>query len=115
MRKHKPEQISGNIFIRPNYLEHIGDVVHGHKHNFDHTTFLFTGKAHVKAVLPNGSIVEKDFTAPSHFLVKKDVEHEITALEPDTEFFCVYSHRDAQGRVTEENDGWGNMNTNSYI
>jgi hypothetical protein len=101
-----PEWISGNIYIRPNCLPRVGDKVNGHKHNFDHTTIVFKGAVHVRAVTPDGRVIEQNFSAPSHFLVKKDVEHEITATEDDTVFWCVYSHRDAQGRVTQEFTGW---------
>ena len=74
------EWASGNIYIRPNIMRKKGAVVQGHKHNFDHTTIVFTGSVHVKGVLPDGRVIERDFQAPSHFLVLKDVEHEITAL-----------------------------------
>ncbi len=100
------EWISGNIFIRPNELTHKGASVNGHKHNFDHTTIVFKGAVHVKGTLPNGNVIERDFKAPAHFLVKADVEHEITALEDDTVFWCVYSHRDPQGEVSVDNTGW---------
>lgn len=83
-----------------------GEKIDGHAHNFDHTTIVFTGGVHVKATLPDGSIVERDFAAPAHFLVKKDVAHEITATEDNTTFWCVYSHRDPQGNVVQEYDGW---------
>lgn len=115
MTKKCPEWISGNIFIRPNYLDLIGDKINGHKHNFDHTTIVFQGSVHVIARLPNGNIIERDFKAPDHFLVKAEVEHEIVALEDNTIFWCVYSHRTAQGKITEENDGWGNMHTGAYL
>jgi hypothetical protein len=39
--------------------------------------------------------------------IYKDVCHEITAIEPETIFFCDYAHRDAQGRIVEKRDGWG--------
>ena len=100
------EWISGNIFIRANVLPKKDDGVHGHKHNFDHTAIVFTGSVHVRGVCPDGRIIEQDFTAPSHFLVLKNVEHEITALEDGTSFWCVYSHRNAQGDVVQENIGW---------
>ena len=106
MRRHSAEWISGNIFIRPNYLDEIGDRVDGHTHNFDHTTIIFQGAVHVKATLPDGTIQEGDFTSPAHFLVKANVEHEITATTPNTIFWCVYSHQDPQGRVTQEFSGW---------
>ena len=110
------EWASGNIYIRPTLLTKIGDAVQGHIHNFDHTTLVFSGGVHVKATGPNGEIIERDFYAPlagaelhamqGHFLVKKDWKHEITALVDGTVFWCVYSHRDPQGDVVQENNGW---------
>lgn len=100
------EWISGNIFIRTNPLPKAGNAVHGHKHNFDHTSIIFKGAVHVKAKLPNGTVVERDFYAPAHVLIRADVEHEITALVDDTEFWCVYSHRTPQGDVQLVYDGW---------
>ena len=100
------EWISGNVYIRPNRLEKVGDKVEGHKHNFDHTTIVFQGAVHVRAVLPDGTVREADFVSPAHFLVRKDVEHEISALQPLTVFWCVYSHQRAQASVSEENTGW---------
>lgn len=51
-------------------------------------------------------VAEKDFAAGSWCLIKADVEHAITALEDGSEFWCVYAHRDAQGRVTQQFTGW---------
>lgn len=101
-----PEWVSGNVFIRRNRLPRVGDGVDGHTHNFDHTTIVFTGAVHVKATHPDGRVVERDFAAPAHFLVRADVTHEICATLPDTEFWCVYSHRTPQGRITLDYDGW---------
>ena len=111
------EWISGNILIRPNALPVVGDKVDGHTHNFDHTTIVFKGRVNVKAwkALPDGAkgefLADRNFGGPDdisrHFLVKANVLHEITALEPNTEFWCVYSHRDPQGDVTQVNTGWG--------
>lgn len=104
------EWVSGNIFIRKSWIDKKGGFIPGHKHNFDHTTIVFRGSIHVKATLPDGSIIERDFVAPSHFLVKKDVTHLITALEDDSEFWCIYSHRNAQGEVIQVWDGWREAN-----
>ena len=99
------EWVSGNIYIRPN-RGLAGTVVAGHTHHFDHTTIVFAGAVHVKATTPDGQVLrERDFHAPAHFLVKAEVWHEISFLE-DGEFWCVYSHRTPQGRVTEDFDGW---------
>lgn len=100
------ERVSGNIFIRPNLLAKAGDVTHGHRHNFDHTTIVFTGAVHVKATLPDGTLLERDFVAPDSFLVKADVEHEITAIADNTIYWCVYAHRTSQGEVSVEHTGW---------
>lgn len=111
------EIISGNIFIRPVKLLNKGDFVQGHKHNFDHTTIVFKGSILIKQ--NNGK--EQNFYSPgnpnkqsddsSHALICKDTEHLITALEDNTIFWCVYSHRTPQGEVSLENTGWLN---NSY-
>jgi hypothetical protein len=100
------EWVSGNVFIRSQGPLKKGTSVAGHKHNFDHTTIVFKGSVHVRGVLPNGNVIERDFAAPAHFLVKADVEHQITALESDTIYWCVYSHRTPQGVVVQEYTGW---------
>ena len=100
------EWVSGNIFIRPNPLPRAGDKIDGHRHNFDHTTIVFRGAVHVKATLPNGAVIERDFRAPAHCLIRADVTHEIVALEDNTEFWCVYAHRTPQGEVSERYTGW---------
>lgn len=109
------EWVSGNIFIRPNVLPKKGDKTQGHKHSFDHTTIVFSGSVHVRGVCPDGRIIEQDFHAPSHFLVLKDVEHEITALVDGTTYWCFYSHRDPQGNVVQENIGWLSEKMRHYV
>lgn len=105
-----PEWICGNIFIRPNILRQKGDKVHGHKHKFDHMTLVRSGAIHVRAVLETGVVIEREFSADdmyhAHVLIRAGVEHEITALVDNTEFWCIYSHRDPQGRVTQTYTGW---------
>jgi hypothetical protein len=105
------------IFCRPNYLNK-GQVCGNHAHNFDHVTLVMSGSVHVKMKNPDGTEVEKDFHAPNSsliktdginecwFLVKAESLHEIFALEDNTVFFCLYSHRDAQGRIVWQADGW---------
>lgn len=98
---------SGNIFIRPamNFVK-AGEVMSGHKHNFDHTTIIFSGAVHVRATSPNGVVEEAEFIAPAHFLVRAEVMHEITAIRDDTTIWCVYSHRTPQGEVVQQYNGF---------
>jgi hypothetical protein len=116
------EYVSGNIFVRPNFLEKTGDNISGHEHNFDHTSFVTRGSIHVvkwrKLYNDNGArmvrdgqpawlqVEAKDFSAGSHFLVKAEERHEITALEDNSEFACIYSHRTPQGDVVQAYSGW---------
>lgn len=100
------EWVSGNIFIRPNPLPRKGDAVQGHTHNFDHTTIIFKGAVRIEAEGPNGETIVKDFVAPAHALVRADWKHKLTALEDDSVFWCVFSHRTPQGDVVQTYDGW---------
>lgn len=101
------EFVSGNIFVRPNALLPKGYVIQGHKHTFDHTTIVFMGSINVKILDENGIVInEKVFKAPSHCLIKAGVEHEITSLEDDTTYWCVFSIRNSDGEVVREFDGW---------
>lgn len=77
------EQICGNIFLRPNEMDNIGDLVEGHHHHFDHTTFIVSGAFHVKAKSASGVVREKDFQAGEFFLVRANTDHEITAIKSD--------------------------------
>lgn len=112
------EWVSGNIFIRPSQMMAAGDVVKGHKHNFDHTTIVFSGAVRIKATLLDGSVIEREFRSPrpdnhlpSHALIRAGVEHEITAIEDGTIFWCVYAHRDPQGQVWQQYTGWSEAYT----
>ncbi len=101
-----PEWVSGNVYIRPNRLEKAGQKVEGHKHNFDHTTIFFRGSFRVKKISADGTEQEREFEAGTHCLIQAGVVHEITALEDDSEFWCIYSHRTPQGRIVQEFTGW---------
>lgn len=110
----RPEFFCGNIFIRPNYLAKKGVLVGDHTHNFDHTTFVTKGSVHVKAKHPDGTVIERQYKAGEWFLVKAEVRHEIMALENDTAFACIYSHRNAQGEIVVERNGWENTVEEAY-
>lgn len=103
------EWVSGSIFIRRVRLTKDGKPMDGHNHKFDHTTIIFIGAVRIKQRwYRDGQMFtkEEDFTAPAHAFIDKNIDHEITALSDRAEFWCVYSHRDAQGNVVLENKGW---------
>lgn len=100
------EFVAGNIFIRPNPLPRAGDVVRGHCHNFDHVTYVVSGAVHIRAVRPDGVVIERDFVAGQFCLIKAEVEHEIIATVDGTLFHCIYAHRTPQGDVVQEFTGW---------
>lgn len=97
------EWVSGNVFIRAHKLKK-GEVIHGHAHNFDHTSIVFTGSVRVKATI-GGALVDRVFAAASHCLIRKETLHEIEALE-DSDFWCVYAHQTPQGTISQVYDGW---------
>lgn len=94
--------VSGNIFIRKMPLNKEGDKVPGHYHNFDHTTLFLKGSFLLRQKNEQGVISEGKYTAPDHLLIKSNVRHEIIALEDDCLFWCVFSHRNANGEVQQE-------------
>ncbi len=100
------EFAAGNIFVRPNPLPKAGDRVLGHKHNFDHVTYIVKGAVHIRAVKPDGTVIVRDFAAGQFCLIKAEVEHEITATTDDTLFHCIYAHRTSQGEVVQDYTGW---------
>ena len=104
------EYVSGNIFIREMSLPKEGDVVQGHEHNFDHTTYVCHGSALIESLNLDGTVkkavVKSAKDGKNWALVKAGVVHRITALEDNTMAHCIYSHRTPQGDVHQEYTGW---------
>lgn len=126
------ELVQGNVFIREMRFERAGDVVNGHAHAFDHTTYVARGavrieqlretKAAIYAELRPGEVfpkvlvpaeyevarsVEKRASDGYNFvLIKAGVIHRLTALEDNSLGHCIYAHRNPQGEVVEAYDGW---------
>lgn len=87
----------GNIWVRQNVLHKNGDSFPGHAHNFDHVSLLTKGSVEVEIA----GFPPKKFTAPTFIIIKKEYEHKFTALEDDTNWYCVFALRDLDGDVTE--------------
>lgn len=113
------EWISGSIFIRPMGPFEPGQQVDGHAHRFDHTTIFFNGRWLARrarpAVGPGGeniwvedARVERE--GPFHLLIEAGCQHSFTFIGAADgapgEAWCVYSHRNPQGEVSEAYTGW---------
>lgn len=96
----------GNIWVRQNYLEKTGDKVGGHVHYFDHVSLLAKGSVEVRIDGREPHV----FHAPTFIVIRKQHRHEITALEDDTSWYCVFAARDIDGNVEdivdEKNEPW---------
>ena len=111
------EFVAGNVYIRTNgNLQGVdpGAVIPGHRHNFDHVAIFFNGRWRMKRWHAGDAISQKpalDITreAPLFLLIDKDCFHEFEYLALNKEkgvSWCVFAHRNPQGEVIEEYDGW---------
>lgn len=89
----------GNIWVRQNVLDRVGDTNGGgHKHKFDHVSLLTQGKVRVEIE----GHPPKDFAAPTFIVVRKEHNHKFTALEDNTIWYCVFALRDLDGEPIDE-------------
>lgn len=104
------EYVQGNIFIREMLFEKIGTVVEGHSHNFDHTTFVSHGSVKIERLDDSGevanTITKRASDGHNFVLIKAGVCHRLTSLEDGSKAQCIYAHRNPQGEVVQEYDGW---------
>jgi len=87
----------GNIWVRQNTMEAIGDTNGGHAHQHDHVTLLVKGSVEVQV----GEYPAKTFIAPTFIVIRKGLHHKFTALEDETIYYCVFALRDIDGDPTE--------------
>lgn len=99
------EEVSGNIFIRKMLFPTRGDYTEGHAHHFDHTTYVVRGSVWCMAVTPAGEKTYEVIAAGQHRLIRAESHHLFVTLEDDTEYHCIYSHRNAQGEVVQLPNG----------
>jgi hypothetical protein len=107
------EFVSGSIYIR--YMGESGkglkpgEIVGGHTHTHDHTTFCLGGRWHVQKWAPDDRLVH-DFEreGPFHLLIEKDCRHAFQFLggAPVGWAMCVYSHHTPQGELSLVETGW---------
>lgn len=83
-----------NVYIRQMHFAKAGDTEVGHSHPFDHVSFLSRGS--IRLVV-NGE--SRDFAAPQLIVIRKEKQHEIVALEDNSEVSCIHALRDAGGDI----------------
>jgi quercetin dioxygenase-like cupin family protein len=82
-------KIADNVFVKMYQFENIGDTHNGHSHVFDHITLLYSG-----SLLMKHDKGEQTFVAPHLIVTPKNVNHQFTALEPNTVFCCIHAIRE---------------------
>ena len=88
----------GNIWVKQNVFELAGEAHDGHEHKFDHVTLLAKGSLRMQV---EGN-EPKDFIAPTFIVIAKDKKHQVTSLEDDTIYYCVFALRNLDGEVVED-------------
>jgi dTDP-4-dehydrorhamnose 3,5-epimerase-like enzyme len=81
-----------NLYSRQMHFQSAGDVEIGHKHQFDHLTLLASGS--LRVIVGNKATT---FKSPHMIYIRKDVIHELIALEDNTVCYCIHALRDGDG------------------
>ena len=80
-----------------------GERVLGHAHNFDHMTYVQRGVIEVKCA--DWVRVIRADDDENFVLIRKGVEHELTALVDGSRYQCIYAHRMPQALMIERPGG----------
>ena len=120
-----PARIHGPFAIHEWYLENVGDINRGHKHDYWHMGLVVRGSIRLRTwvqevhedgtpklncdgnpvwnVRPGSQV----FRAGDTFDVPAELGHEFKALEPHTRGLCIFPHRDPiTHEIVETANGW---------
>ena len=88
------EFVCGNIFVRTSDAMKLGQIVHSHKHNFDHATLCAVGALRVSRKVDGvaETITVKAGDLP--VLILAGVEHQLEAVEDGSVYYCIYGGTD---------------------
>ena len=78
-----------SVYVRQMHFKKAGDIEQGHSHQFDHQTLLARGSVCIEL-----EGVKNIYHAPHIIFIRKDHQHELTALEDDTLCYCIHALRD---------------------
>lgn len=96
----------GPIGIRRELLEKTCQEAVGHSHNYDHTTIVIRGRLQItyRQLQTDGTYVvikTEEAAQGSAVFIAAEVHHTLKALDDNTQYMCVFSHRDFDGLVTQ--------------
>lgn len=101
-------EVLGPLALRKFHLEKLCDVNEGHQHKYDHVTFVQRGRIVVlyRLTVDGPEQESKEFKVGEMVLIKATVFHTIKAMEPNTKYVCVFTHRDFDsGEAIQEYNG----------
>jgi hypothetical protein len=81
-----------NLFSKMMHFQQAGNIEYGHCHIFDHLTLLAAGS--LRVTIGGAST---DYKAPHMIYIRKDVQHQLEALEDNTVAFCIHALRKGEG------------------
>lgn len=97
--------IVGPVGMRTGVLAAVCDAHVGHEHNYDHVTLVIRGRVRVSYSWVDGGKTitgpDKEFGQGEEVVIKAGVRHTLKALEANTVYKCIFSHRDFDGLVTQ--------------
>lgn len=91
--------IDGPHAIRPFALANVCETGEIHKHHYDHTTKVERGRVQVAFFEDGIQVFEGEYGEGETFECLAGRVHRIKALTPDTEYRCIFLHRDWDGNV----------------
>lgn len=96
--------IFGGIFWREIPVP-AGTTRPGHKHQYDHASFLGKGRVQLILTYDDGRKTLRYYDAPAVLEIPAHAYHEIQALT-DAVTFCAFAMRDPDGQVAEFVSDW---------
>lgn len=96
----------GPLGIRRELLEKTCQESVGHTHNYDHTTIVIRGRLQItyRQLQADGTyavIKTEEAAQGSAVFIAAETHHTLKALDDNTQYMCVFSHRDFDGLVTQ--------------
>ena len=96
----------GPLGIRRELLEKICNEAVGHTHNYDHTTIVIRGRLLItyRQMQTDGTLIvtkTEEAAQGAAVFIAAELHHTLKALDDNTQYMCVFSHRDFDGLVTQ--------------